>query len=81
MKYAVRNLDCIPWFMPQGRNTTTCDPWKAAEFSKLLESVPQEACRRCLSDCISTDYTITSTFTQIRKVFTFLRIFAFQYNI
>lgn len=29
---------CTPWYLPRLVNSTMCDPWQAAEFTKLLET-------------------------------------------
>ena len=63
---ASSSLGCTPWFLPSLPNSTLCNPWQAATFSRSLESTPQSSCSHCLPDCEATTYTIDISATPIR---------------
>ena len=53
IKIVEESLKCIPWYLPQGQNSTMCDPWRAREFSQKLGKIhsDRDLCRNCLPDC------------------------------
>jgi hypothetical protein len=53
-------LGCTPWYLPQGSNSTICDPWTAIRFSKLLGGVHSNIsnCQNCLPDCEMTETSV-----------------------
>ena len=58
---------CTPWYLPRQANSTMCDPWQAAEFTKLLETTNSSQCGHCLPDCEATTYSSTTSSTPIRR--------------
>ena len=62
------NLEgCTPWYLPRLENSTMCDPWRAASFTKLLETTNSSQCSHCLPDCEATTYTASTSSTPIRR--------------
>ena len=43
------------------------DPWRAASFTKLLETTKPSQCPHCLPDCEATTYTVTTSSSPIRR--------------
>ena len=58
---------CTPWYLPRLANSTMCDPWRAARFTKFLETINSLQCSHCLPDCEATTYTATTSSTPIRR--------------
>ena len=58
---------CTPWYLPRLVNSTMCDPWQAAEFTKLLETTNSSQCPHCLPDCEATTYTAIASSSPIRR--------------
>ena len=58
---------CTPWYLPTMANSTMCDPWKTARFTKLMETTNSSECTHCLPDCEATTYTTTSTSSPIKR--------------
>ena len=52
---------CTPWFYPveDRYSHEMCDPWRTEQFQALLEDTPDTACKHCLPDCSTTEYTTT----------------------
>ena len=44
-----------------------CDPWRAATFTKFLETTNSSQCAHCLPDCEATTYTTSMSSTPIRR--------------
>ena len=64
---ASSELGCSPWYLPALHNSTMCNPWDAASFTRTLENTPQSSCSHCLPDCEATTYTATTSATPIRQ--------------
>ena len=58
---------CTPWYLPRLENSTMCDPWEAARFTKFLETTNSSQCLHCLPDCEATTYTASTSSTPIRR--------------
>ena len=58
---------CTPWYLPRLENSTMCDPWRAANFTKFLETTNSSQCPHCLPDCEATTYTASTSSTPIRR--------------
>ena len=58
---------CTPWYLPRLENSTLCDPWRAASFTKFLETTNSSKCSHCLPDCEATTYTASTSSTPIRR--------------
>ena len=67
LSLAEKSEGCTPWYLPRRPNTTLCDPWRAAAFTKQLETTDSTACSHCLPDCEATTYTTTTSFSPIRR--------------
>ena len=55
------NVDgCIPWFYPvtDDHYTNVCDPWDTRTFQKMMSTVPDSECAKCLPDCTDTMYEV-----------------------
>ena len=44
-----------------------CDPWRAAKFTKFLETTNPSQCSHCLPDCEATTYSTSTSSTPIRR--------------
>ena len=69
MKHAARNLSCIPWYLPQSVEYTSCDPWTARLFIKMvsvLKASKSSECNHCLPDCEETSYSTVHSSVQFR---------------
>ena len=68
IKLAESRLGCIPWYLPQGDNSTACDPWTARNFTKMLGEVHsgRNNCKQCLPDCRMTETTVLSSAAKFR---------------
>ena len=66
LKQAEHYLKCIPWHLPHGPNSSTCDPWKARQFVDHLHNVNSSDCGYCLPDCEVTMYSVTPTSAKFR---------------
>ena len=53
IKLAEKEIKCTPWYLPQGKNSTICDPWQTREFLDALNAVHtnRSNCKDCLPDC------------------------------
>ena len=53
IKLAEKKVQCTPWYLPQGKNSIICDPWRTRDFLDALNSVHtnQSNCKDCLPDC------------------------------
>ena len=58
---------CTSWYLPRMENSTMCDPWRAASFTKFLETTNSSQCSHCLPDCEATTYTASTSSTPIRR--------------
>jgi hypothetical protein len=58
-------LGCLPWYMPQGPNSTVCDPWTARTFSGQMEVMEETGCD-CLPDCQAAVYSYTHSLAPFR---------------
>ena len=58
---------CTPWYLPRLENSTMCDPWEAARFTRFLETTNSSQCPHCLPDCEATTYTASTSSTPIRR--------------
>ena len=58
---------CTPWYLPRLPNSIMCDPWRAATFTKQLETSNSSQCPHCLPDCKATTYTATTSSSRIRR--------------
>ena len=67
LSLAEKSEGCTPWYLPRRPNTTLCDPWRAAAFTKLLETTKSFQCPHCLPDCKATTYTATTSSSPIRR--------------
>ena len=67
IKLADAAVSCTPWFLPQGTNTTACDPWQARNFMQIIHSIEEEECGHCLSDCEVTIYNVDQSSTPFRQ--------------
>ena len=78
MKKALDQLGCIPWYLPQGQNSTLCDPWTARNFSTMMSSLEMDdKCSHCLPDCERNSYHITPTSDECRSFANFYVYFIF----
>ena len=70
IKHAEVSMGCIPWYLPQGQNSTACDPWTAREFSTMLLSINNNSshCKHCLPDCETTEYSVTTSAANFRSI-------------
>ena len=64
---AASSEGCTPWYLPRQANSTMCDPWRAAAFTKMLETTKSSQCPHCLPDCEATTYTATTSSAPIRR--------------
>ena len=67
LNLAANSEGCTPWYLPRQANSTMCDPWRAAAFTKLLETTKSSRCPHCLPDCEATTYTATTSSSPIRR--------------
>ena len=59
---------CLPWYFPSPEmSPNICDPWQAAQVSKIMSNVPINECLHCLSDCNSTIFKTRISTAPIRK--------------
>ena len=67
VQLAEEQTACIPWYMPQGTNSTACGPWEAMQFNRIMDTVDESSnCTGCLPDCKTTEYTFTQSETPFR---------------
>ena len=66
-------VGCIPWYLPQGQNSTACDPWSTRQFSRMLGEVSsdKELCSNCLPDCEITKTSFVLSSARFRSVYSF----------
>ena len=64
---AAESEGCTPWYLPRLENSTMCNPWEAANFTKILETTNSSQCSHCLPDCEATTYTASTSSTPIRR--------------
>ena len=57
-------LGCTPWFLPQGKDFTMCDPWSQKNFSSLMTKYEQN-CTSCLPNCETTKLEVLTTEAEI----------------
>ena len=69
IKLVEEQLGCIPWYLPQGVNTTACDPWQARQFSHMLGEIYSDPgnCGHCLPDCDITETTVMPSAAKFRQ--------------
>ena len=67
LSLAEKSEGCTPWYLPRRPNTTLCDPWRAAKFTKFLETTNPSQCTHCLPDCEATTYSTSTSSTPIRR--------------
>ena len=65
IKLAETTVGCIPWYLPHGMGSSTCDPWTEREFSKELDNFDSDDCD-CLPNCDETKYSVTTSSASFR---------------
>ena len=60
IKMTEKQLNCTPWYLPQGLNSVPCDPWTARRFASLM-STKESQCPHCLPDCERNISVVTPT--------------------
>ena len=58
IKIAEYYIRCIPWYLPHGKDSLTCDPWTGRHFLKKLGNLTSDECD-CLPNCQETVYAVT----------------------
>jgi len=66
IKKAEHQLGCIPWHLPKGENSTTCDPWTSRSFIDEMQK-SFAGCHHCRSDCDLITYLSTVTSAEFSK--------------
>merc|ERR1712032_419359 len=56
---------CVPWYLPKGETSSTCNPWTARDFTAHMGEATKD-CSQCRSDCQLTTYSTTVTSSAFR---------------
>ena len=51
IEHSKKLVGCVPWFLPNELDYTTCDPWMERSFMAEFGSVDENVCNHCLPDC------------------------------
>ena len=63
IKMVEKQLNCTPWYLPQGPTSIPCDPWTARTFVSLMSTM-ESNCPHCLPDCEKNIPVVTPTFVK-----------------
>merc|ERR1711892_1533453 len=61
-----KEMQYVPWYLPQGNDSIVCDPWKAETFREKLGVFDHTSCR-CFSLCSETRYRADLTAAAFRR--------------
>ena len=73
IKYAQSQMNvsdvCVPWYLPaqDSLSDRMCSPHETFVFKKLMKITPDDLCKHCLPDCLTTNYLSTVSYSPFRR--------------